>query len=74
MRKSKTVEMSKETRATLTILIKEIRDCKNLDEVNRLLDTWIMGSDLHLEEVKSFRNADELNTYLESINAPYRIK
>lgn len=43
--------MKKETKAYLTLLVKEVQDCKDMDEVRKLLDGWIIANDLHPELV-----------------------
>jgi len=53
--KTRTVKMTGAFRATITILIHEIQGCKDMDEVNRLLDCWIKANDLHPEEVQTIK-------------------
>lgn len=54
----KTLEMSKETKGVLTILIAEVQDCKDMEEVRSLLDCWIKANDLHPEQVESLSKED----------------
>lgn len=55
----KTLEMSKETKGILTILIAEIQNCKDMEEIKSLLDCWIKANDLHPEAVERL-STDEL--------------
>ena len=40
-------------KAFFEILIHEIQGCKNMEEVNVLLDSWIKANDLHPEKVET---------------------
>lgn len=52
--------MQLETKAALTVLIKEVQCCKNLDEINTLLNSWIKANDLHPEDVLTYSTLEEL--------------
>lgn len=53
--KTKSVKMTGAFKATITILIREVQECKDMDEVNRLLDCWIEANDLHPEKVQTIK-------------------
>jgi hypothetical protein len=65
--------MSQETKTALAIIIREIRDAKGDEAINEVLDSWIKANDLHPEKVRAFKDTNELNKYLESVRAPFRI-
>lgn len=45
------VKLNKECKATMALLIREIQDCKNKDEIDLVLKSWIVANDLHPEAV-----------------------
>jgi len=58
------IKMSKESKAFLEILIREIRDTieenegnpsKAVEEINKLLDSWVRANDLHPERVEKVK-------------------
>ena len=52
--KWKKVELTKECKAILTLLIREVQDCKTDEELNALLKSWIDANDLHPEKVEQW--------------------
>lgn len=58
---AKMKEISKESKAALSILIREVQDilisneidAEKIGEIQKLLDIWIKANDLHPEEVVS---------------------
>lgn len=46
--------------AQLTILVREIQDCKNMVAVRRLLKSWIDANDLEPEKVETYNSTEEL--------------
>ena len=61
MNKWKSVKLSTQNKALLSILIREIQECSNMNEVNLLLDSWIQ---LHPENVETMAEK-EFNLYKE---------
>lgn len=53
--------MSEITKANLELLIREVQDLNPNDEIKVLLDTWVVGNDLHPEKVK-ISNGIAINT------------
>ena len=49
----KTFKIKGKNKAFFEILIKEIQDCKDMAEVNSLLDCWIKANDFHPENVQT---------------------
>ena len=64
MNKWKSVKLSTQNKALLSILIREIQECSNMNEVNLLLDSWIQANDLHPENVETMAEK-EFNLYKE---------
>lgn len=56
--------MKIETKACLTILIREIQDCKDIEEIKKMLDIWIKANDLHPEQVQTYNSLEELKKAL----------
>lgn len=52
--------MNKETKVTLTILIAELQECRNMEDVKTLLDCWVEANNLHPENVTTFVSLEEL--------------
>lgn len=48
------------SRAKLTILVAETQGCKNMEEVNKLLNSWIAANDLEPEKVEVYDSVEEL--------------
>ncbi len=48
-----TFKIKSVNKAFLEILIHEIQECKNMEEVNVLLNSWIKANDLHPENVET---------------------
>ena len=55
--------MSPEVKATLSILIVEVLECKSLESVKEVTDSWVKANDLHPEEVNTM-STDQLQEYL----------
>lgn len=64
--------MDKQTRATLEILISEIKDILNetveptttLEEIEGLIDSWVNANDLHPEKCIKVSSIEELERQL----------
>ncbi len=52
-KKTKTTGINRDTKAILELLICEIQQCKDMSEVNSLLDSWIKPNNLHPEKVQT---------------------
>ena len=55
--KWKTTELPKECRAALSLLIREVQDCKTKEELDILLKSWVEANDLHPEKVSAYGQA-----------------
>lgn len=56
--------MNQETKAILTILIREIQDCGDMKQVRELTDSWVKANDLHPEEVETYLSTEALREVL----------
>lgn len=54
--KWKKVKLNKECRSTITLLIREVQDCKSQEELDILLRSWIEANDLHPELVQTINS------------------
>lgn len=54
--KWKKVKLNKECKSTITLLIREVQDCKSQEELDILLRSWIEANDLHPELVQTINS------------------
>jgi len=57
---TKSLVLSKECKATMTLLIAEILQCKTIEEVRYIIKPWVEANDLHPETVRHCENLVEL--------------
>ena len=49
-------EMTKREKALLTLIIAEVRDCRDMERVKAVIDSWVTANDLHPEKVETLAN------------------
>ena len=52
---SRTFRIEGGCKAFFEILIREVQDCQNIEEVKKILDSWITANNLHPEDVESIQ-------------------
>jgi len=50
--------------ASLTLLVAEIQGCENMDEVKRLVSSWVKANNLEPEKVETYQSLEELEQAL----------
>lgn len=63
MSKFKDIKLTLRERSLLTILIAEIQECKDIDSIKAVTNSWITTNELHPEKVETL-SQEEVRKFL----------